>query len=144
MTAFLERAANKELAIYGDLMNKAVQNMSIANQSQHEAMEQGLNIEELEEWEEYEPPLIGEFQNFQQNMTAEDIIDDPAEGLMLAELITDKVILWGTYGRPFKGGFQILHDGDLIYMSVVPNRKIRRIRRNSAVSSKQVLSIFLA
>ena len=123
MTAFLERAANKELAIYGDLMNEAVQNMSIANQSQHEAMEQGLNVEELEEGEEYEPPLIGEFQNFQQNMTAEDIIDDPAEGWMLAELITDKVILQGTYGRPFKGGFQILRDGDLIYMSVVPNRE---------------------
>ena len=83
MTAFLERAANKELAIYGDLMNEAVQNMSIANQSQHEAMEQGLNVEELEEGEEYEPPLIGDFQNFQENMTADDIIDDPAEGWML-------------------------------------------------------------
>ena len=36
-------------------MNRAVQNMSITNQSQHEAMEQGLNVEELEEGEEYEP-----------------------------------------------------------------------------------------
>ena len=122
---FLERAEKKELAIFGELMTETVQNLSQGNLSttSEQQIEAELEEEQEEEMDENACPLISEFKYFDPNTTADSIVQEPEEGMMCVELVNDRVIIQGPYGQPFRGGFEILHNGNLIYIAVVSQRE---------------------
>ena len=100
---FFERVERRELAIVGQFMTETVQNLSQANlfttcQQQSKVV---LEEEPEEELDENAHPLIDEFKHFDPNTTADSIVLEPREGMMVAELVYNRVIIQGPLGWPF-------------------------------------------
>ena len=90
--------------------------------SGHEISQEDLDVAEKEQElgiGNEDCPLIHRFVDFDPSTTAESIVASAQESLICAEIINDKVIIRGLYGKPFQGGFEILRNGDLIYMENV-------------------------
>ena len=119
LETFVERAANHELAIFGQNFSKTVAEMTFSGHAVgQEDLEEAEKEQELGIGDE-DRPLIHRFVDFDPSTTAESIVAPAQESLICAELINDKVIIRGPYGKPFEGGFEILRNGDLIYMQNV-------------------------
>ena len=76
-------------------MTETVQNLSHANLTirQQQLSEAVLEEEQEEELDENARPLIGEFKHFDPNITVQSIVTEPREGMMVAELVNDRVII---------------------------------------------------
>ena len=92
---FFERVERRELAIFGQFMTETVQKLSQANLTitQQQLSQAVLEEEQKEELDENARPLIGEFKHFNPNTTADRIVTEPREGMMVAELVNDRVII---------------------------------------------------
>ena len=88
---FLERVERRELAIFGQFMTETVQNLSQANLTitQQQLSEAVLEEKQEEELDENARLLIGEFKHFDPNITAQSIVTEPREGMMVVELVND-------------------------------------------------------
>ena len=60
-------------------------------------------------------------EEFYDDSTTDDIRGNVSEGYITAQYVNNRVIIRGPYGNPFKGGFEILRNGHLLYMDSVTN-----------------------
>ena len=129
MKEFIAQARRNQLAVFGQFLSEEIRDMADASNFQKE---EARRDEELELTEE-DRPLIKSLIQYDPTRSAGQIRGDPPyqlpanEAFMIADLFNDRVIIRGTYGSLFEGGFQILETGNLVYMPRIPDWQNERI-----------------